>query len=47
MPIRPNQTTGSLIRRISEIKRNTKLKNALLSDIDQKFCSGQILRIYI
>ena len=33
MPIGPNQTTGSLIGRILEIKRNTKLKNALLSDI--------------
>ena len=34
MPIGPNQTTGSLIGRISEIKRNAKLKNALLLDIN-------------
>ena len=34
MPIGPNQTTGSLIGRISEMKRNIKLKNALLLDIN-------------
>ena len=33
MPIGPNQTTGSLIGRISKIKRYTRLKNAFLLDI--------------
>ena len=37
MTIGPNQTTGSLIGRILEIKRNIKIQNAFILDIDQTF----------